>query len=297
MVAPVAADAAVATSAGRGSGAAGIIWHVVFGSAIVLSIAWIAPFFFQPGHLFIDAHIYFGATSTWLAGGNPWTYGYSGIPFAGIPPTLLLNLPLIPFGEPFAVTFWVSANTLSIAFLIRRFRLPMWTLALLPVVEGWLGASPDLTLAALIVAGGGWIAALTKPYSAPVLVADRRWRQIVAAVLVGIATIPFLPWITFFESRDTVVRTFADHAQNPVSATGLPVLMVATAIALASLGWRRGWTLFTPALLAQQPHYLLFSIQAVRWSRVLALAMTIPFAHTMAVGVIAYAIVARRSRV
>ena len=272
-----------------------VIWRVILGVAIVISTYWIAGFYLWPdaGNLFLDAHIYYQATATWLDGGNPWTTTYRGVPFAGIPPTLLLNVPLVPFGEQIAVAIWAVANTLAVIFIISRLRLPAWTLFLLPIVEGWLGASPDLALAALLLAGGGWIAALTKPYSAPVLVADRRWRQIAVAVVVGVITIPFLPWGLFYESRDLIAQTFARFAGYPLSASGNMVLLGLVALALISLGWRRGFILFTPGLVAQQPHYIVFSMEAVRWSRLLALAFTVPLPHAAAVGIVLYAVIDR----
>ena len=268
-----------------------VIWRVILGVAVVVSSYWIAGFYLWPdaGNLFLDAHIYFQATAAWLDGGNPWTTTYRGIPFAGIPPTLLLNLPLVPFGEQIAVPVWVMANTLAVIFVVRRLRLPFWTVFLLPIVEGWLGASPDLALAAVLLAGGGWIAALTKPYSAPVLVADRVWRQLIVAVLVGVITIPLLPWAMFYESRDAIAQTFERFAGYPPSGSGNVVLLAVVALALISLGWRRGFILLTPGLVAQQPHYIVFSLEAVRWSRLLALAFTIPMPHAAAVGIVIYA--------
>ena len=275
-----------------------VVWPVVLGVAIVLSTFWIGGFYFSEdaGNLFLDAHIYFRATDAWVDGGNAWTVDYRGVPFGGWPPTLLLNLPLVPLGESPAVAFWVAANTLSIVYLIRRLNLPIWTALLQPVVEGWLSASPDLALAGLMVAGGGWLAAVAKPYSGPMLIAHRRWRQVAVAGVVLAVTVPALPWYTFIESRDLIARAFADFAGRPVSAAGNPALMVAVGVALVSVGWRRGFTLLTPGLIAQQPHYMVFALESVRWSRVLALAMTVPLPHSAAVGVIAYAVLVQVRR-
>jgi len=272
-----------------------VAWRVVFGIALVLSAFWIIGFYVEDGakYLFVDAHVYFRATQAWLDGSNPWTATYLGVPFAGIPPTLLLNVVFIPFGESVAVAFWAVANTASMILLIRRLGLPLWVIVLQPVLEGWLSGSPDLALAGAIVLGAGWIAALTKPYSAPVLIADRRWLQLGAAVAVGIITIPLLPWFVLYESRAIVAESFAQFAGNPVSAAGSPVLIVAVLVALVSLGWRRGWALFTPGVLAQQPHYIVFSLETVVSSRILSLAMTIPITHVAAIGVIVYALVER----
>jgi hypothetical protein len=260
---------------------------------IVVSAYWIGGFYLWPDaeNLFLDAHIYFRATEAWLDGANPWTVTYRGVPFAGLPPTLLLNVPLVPFGERLAIVFWVASNTAGIALVVWRLRLPAWTLLLLPVVEGWLAGSPDLALAGILVLGGGWLAAMTKPYSVPALVAGRRWQQLGIAVALGLLTAPFLPWVLFYESREIVLESFTRFAGNPVSAYGNPTLMIVVVVALLWLGWRRGLILSIPGLLAQQPHYLVFTLESVTWSRILALAMTTPVPGAAAVGVVIYAAV------
>ncbi len=267
-----------------------VIWRVLLGIALVLSALWILPFYMDPDHIFVDAHIYYRATAAWVAGGNPWVTTYSGIPFAGIPPTLLLNLPLLLIGEEAAVAVWAVANSLSVVFLVRRLRLPTWTILMLPVLEGWLGAGPDLTLAALAVAGGGWVAVLTKPYSAPAIIAAGRWRQVVLAGAIGVASLPFLPWLMFYESREIVMETFRRFAGHPVSASGNVALMLVVFAALVSVGWRKGLALLTPGVLAQQPHYLVFSLSTITRSKILTLAAASPFLHAAAIGVVIFAV-------
>jgi hypothetical protein len=198
---------------------------------------------------------------------------------------------LLPFGEDVAVASWVVANTAAVAYIIRRFGLPLWVLLLQPVVEGWLSASPDLALAGVVLLGGGWLAALTKPYSAPALIAERQWRQVAAAVTLLLVSFPFLPWIGFYESRDVIAGSFEQFARYPVSAAGSPVLIALVTVSLVSLGWRRGWSLLTPGLLAQQPHYNVFFLRTIVRSRILALAMTLPLPHAAAIGVVTYAAV------
>ncbi len=214
-----------------------------------------ARWYFVPttANLWIDAHIYYRATEAWLAGTNPWAVTFNGIPFAAPPPALLLNLPLQILGEELAVWVWAVVNTLSVAYLLRRFRLPIWYVVFLPIAEGWMGATPDLTLAALVFLGGGWFAALMKPYSIPAILAASRRKAVVVAFGLGVVTIPLLPWSEFFASRALIQRAFEDYTQM-VSAFGDPVLMVVTAVGLVSLGWKRGLGLMTPGLLAQQPH-------------------------------------------
>jgi hypothetical protein len=267
-------------------------------AACVMGTLRISPFFLLPdtGNLWIDAHIYYRATEAWLAGANPWAAGWGGIPFAGPPPALLLNLPFQPFGEPVAVLFWAVTNTLSVMYLIRRFRLPFWFLLFLPISEAWLAASPDLTLAAGVLVGMGWLAALTKPYAVPALLAAGRWRGIALAIVLGIATIPLLPWTEFIHSRAAVEDAFARYTVI-VSAFGAPILMLVTLTALVSLGARRGLGLTTPGLLAQQPHYSLFSLEYIGTSPILVIALALPVEHLASIGVIGYAVWIHRASV
>lgn len=254
----------------------------------------LAHWYYQkPDRLWIDAHIYYRATHEWLSGGNPWTASWQGVPFAAPPPALLLNLPLQLLGEEAAVAFWVVANSVAAVMLFRRFKLPVWFVLFMPISEGFLGATPDITLAALVLLGGGWIAALAKPYSIPAMIAARRWWALAGAFVVALATMPLLPWSQFIASRDAISAAFLDHTVV-VSAWGVPLLMVATSVALFSLGWRRGLGLTTPGLLAQQPHYLLFSLEHIRSSRLLIVTLTLPIPHLAALGIIGYALWERR---
>jgi hypothetical protein len=256
----------------------------------VISCAGLAALYgSSPDTIWPDAHIYFRATAAWVAGTNPWEAQFNGINFGAPPPALLLNLPLLPFGENAAIAVWAGGGFAAILFLLRRFKLPWWWVFFYPIAEGWTGSSPDLVLAALVYVNAGAIAALVKPYSIPALLSERRWRAIAVGALVGLVTIPLLPWALFFESRDLVAETFNMWA-FPNSAWGEPLLMVGAAIALVLLRWERGLGLLTPAILAQQPHYAVFSLAVISRSWILAAFITMPIAGAAAIGVMIYAL-------
>lgn len=242
-----------------------------------------------PETIWPDAHIYYRATEAWIAGGNPWTASFNGISYAAPPPALLLNLPLLPFGENAAVAVWAGGGFAAVLLLLRRFRLPVWWVFFYPIAEGWTGSSPDLVLAALVYVGGGCLAALVKPYSVPALLSERRWRAVAVGAALAIVTIPLLPWGQFLASRDLIETTFGEWS-FPNSAWGQPLLMVGAGIALVLLRWERGLALLTPAILAQQPHYAVFSLHAISRSRLLAAFITMPIAGAAAFGVIFYAL-------
>lgn len=129
----------------------------------------------------LDSQLYFRATAAWLNGEDPWaTKTPSGIPFAGPPTALLLNLPLIPFGVGVAAPFWAVAGLAGWLVTVRRLHLgPLWIL-FLPFLEGWFAGSPDPALMGLVVVGGGAIAAAAKPYSVPAMIADRTLPRVAA---------------------------------------------------------------------------------------------------------------------
>jgi hypothetical protein len=231
----------------------------------------------QLDDMFLDATLYYRATEAWVAGGNPWAVQLpSGVPFAGPPTTLLLNLPLQPFGEWIARPFWAVAGLAGWLFAMRRLRLAPWWILFPPFVEGWLAGSPDPTLFGLVVAGGGAIAALAKPYSIPTLIADGRWRVLAFAGVIGLITIPLLPWGLFFSQLDAVRDAFASYSRN-VSTWGDPVAMAVVAVALVSLGPVLGLRLLVPGLWpGAQLHYLVFSTQAGADSAFLAVALSAP---------------------
>ena len=262
-------------------------------AAGVLSLNVFAAYFATyPDRLFGDARLYYEATAAWLSGGNPWvTRSAEGIVFAGPPTTLLLNLPLQPFGAEVARVFWAVAGLLGWLCVMRRLRLAPWFLLFPPFLEGYLAGSPDSVLAGLAVLGGGALAAMSKPYSVPALMADRQWRALGVAAVAVVVTLPFLPWGLFLTQLGAVQEAFATQSRNVSAAGNLP-LMVAAALALVSLGPRLGLRLAVPALWpGAQLHYSMFSSKAAAASAFLALALSVPgFA---AIGIVMYAIFVR----
>jgi hypothetical protein len=144
-------------------------------------------------------------------------------------------------------------------------------------------------LAALVLIGAGGIAGLTKPYSIPAQLGEDRWRSVAIAAVAVVVSFPFLPWSQFFAARPVIEETFRDWG-NPVSALGQPLLMAIVIVALVSLGRRRGLGLTTPALLAQQPHYAVFSLAYIPVSRILIVGLTTSVPSIYAVTVIVYAL-------
>lgn len=247
----------------------------------------------QIGYTFGDGALYYRATQAWLSGGDPWAATYRGIRFAGYPPSLLLSVPLQPFGEVAAIAFWTIAGGISVLYAVRKYRLPLWWVLFPPAVEGWLGGSPDIALFGLLLVGGGAVTALVKPYAIPAMIGEWRWRAATIALILGLVTIPFLPWSRFFGELSTINATLVGQTYGG-TAWGNLLGMVIVTIALVSLGPRLGSGLVTPTLWpSAQLHYSVFSMGYARDSAILALALAVPVPGFAAAGVIVYAIFAR----
>jgi hypothetical protein len=239
-----------------------------------------------------DARLYFDATSTWISGGDPWQVrSFVGNFFAGPPPCLLLNLPLLPLGRTFAVYFWTLADVAAILGAIRYYRLPWWWVIYPPFLEATLVGSANLALLGLILLGGGGIAALTKPFAIPGMLGENRWRGVVAAGLLGLVTLPLLPWQMFLGEFGTINANLAAQSPNP---DGQPlVFMACVTLALLALG-RTGLLMATPALWPHaQIHYAVYSLEAIRRSRILAISTSLALAP-YGVLLVAYVAVAKR---
>jgi hypothetical protein len=275
-----------------------VLWasRGLYAIAVLITVVPLAVWYAgDPSRFFGDAALYWEATAAWLRGGDPWAItGEGGLRFAGIPPTLLLNLPLQPLGPDVARVVWGVGDLVAWAFVLRRTRASVWLILFPPYWEAWFPGNPDPVLLAFILLGAGAIAALTKPYSIPAMLGDGRWRAVLLGAGALVATVPLLPWGLYLDALPRVSDALESQAHH-TSAFGDWPLFVAAALALLSLGRRRGLELAVPALWpAAQLHYSLFSFEAARSSAVLALVLAVP--KFAAPGVIVYAVVIHAAR-
>lgn len=241
----------------------------------------------RPEALFQDSGLYYRATEAWVHGGDPWLVRNDvGTLFAAPPPALLINLPLLPFGERAASFFWPIAGILGMVLAIRHYRLPWWWLAFPPLAEGFLAGSPDVALLALMVLGGGSVTALVKPYAIPGMLAEARWRAILGAIGLGLVTLPVLPWEKFLADWPWISEVLkAQELSGPLPGPIAFVVLMAT----LSLG-RLGVGAATPALWPNtQPHYGLFSLQSARSSPLIAVALCFPGPVAISIALLALA--------
>ena len=262
---------------------------VVFGLDLVLRLYLAIT---HPSKMLGDASVYYRATEAWIHGGDPWlAHTDFDMTFAAPPPALLLNLPLIPFGETAAMVFWPIAGLAGAILALRHYALPWWWLAFPPFVEAMTAGSPDLALLGALVLGGGALTAIAKPYAIPAMLGEARWRALLAAVAVGIGTAPILPWARFISDWPQISQALTTQS---IGIQLSPVMELVVLVALVSLG-RLGVLMATPALWPKaQMHYAMFSLEAARSSRILTLAMSFP--ATAFIGVLVVATISQVKR-
>ena len=274
------------------------IWDVLLILAFVPGAAtYLFYVLIMPSGMGVHANIYARAAGAWLAGGDPWLIGPELAVFAG-PPTMLL--PFVPFAalpDPVNTAIWVIADLAIAVWVLRRLGMPAYWLAFPPLFFAIiLGHIEVLVLAAMVVrtplAG---LAAAIKPYAAIPMLAERRWSALAVAAIAVAVTFPFLPWPRFFQDLPLIAANLARQDTGD-SVFGQPLLMLAGAAALLSLGPKRALWLAVPVLWPHaQGMYKTMTIPAL--TPVVALFWALPFQGATVLGVIAYAVLVQVGRV
>lgn len=264
-------------------------WGVVIITCALVSAGYVAILVAHPDSFGNDAIIYFRATGAWLAGADPWSAARDGTTFGGIPPTLLLSLPLQPFGEEAARWFWPLSGAVAMMAALRAWRLhPIWLLWP-PFLEGTIRGGVDATLIGATLVGAGALAALTKPYAIPAMLWERRRTAVGSALVAGVVLLVALPW-PYFVQRWPAIETVISAQSSNLSAWGDPLAMAA--VGLAAVAIRRDiLPLLTPGLWPHsQMHYALWSLRFAATNPILALGLALPFRGAPVVAIALYAV-------
>ena len=226
------------------------------------------------------------AAAAWQAGEDPWLTGPPAAIFAGPPPMLL---PFVPFvGLPYDLTrlIWVVGSLILAVWSLRRLRLPGYWLVFPPMFQAIMLGHPEVLVLWLLIVGGplSGLGGLIKPYAGFALLAERRWSAIVIAGIVLVLTAPLLPWQYFISDLSKITANLGAQSHGD-SVFGSPILMAVAAIALLSLGLRRGLWLAAPLLWpSAQPIYKVTTVP--RLSPVLAIAWSIPIPGATLIGLV-----------
>ncbi len=218
----------------------------------------------MPNEIFPDSRLYLRGTSAWLHGEDPWAVHMGTLHFAAAPPSLL---PMVPFALlPENVAVWVLAILALVAsfWTLRKLNLPMWWILWPPLVDNLWNGNPQLFLVPLLLGPAAWLAPIVKAYAVVPLVIQFRVRTIAATVLVGLVTLPLLPWRDFITHLSTTASVLSEQSQGGMSAWFFPVLVPFAAVALVVMGRQRASWWFVPALWpATQWYYSLMALPAL----------------------------------
>lgn len=197
------------------------LWQLGFGQ-LGLELAWLGR----------DFRIYREAAGAVLAETDPWaayaTWNGTDWHFGAPPIAAQLFIPfaLLPEGLGFAV-YLVGGVTLTLLAL-RQLRLPAWWILFPPMMEGIGAGNPHVFAFALLVLGGSTLAGVAgraiavglKIYAIVPIVAERRWRAVLATALLfglSIAAAPEL-WASYAANFGEISTRLNDEAVGGVSA-------------------------------------------------------------------------------
>jgi hypothetical protein len=235
-----------------------------------------------------DCRLYVAASRAWLEGTNPWEVTYRGLYYAAPPPSLLPLAPFTILPTPFD---WMAVGVLVVAatiLTIRMLRLPWWWLLFPPVVQGVLSGNVQMLLIPLILAGGGWLAALLKIYALVPLAFLGKWRQVGLALLIILVTIPILPWTTYLANLSVINERLDAQTGYGLTFQQSALLFLPALVGFAAIGREKSAWLAVPALWPSQQWYYSSLALPVRSALVGAL-IAVPMVGSGALAMFAYA--------
>jgi hypothetical protein len=247
-----------------------------------------------------DAIVHTHAAQALVAGTDPWAVELFGISFAAPPPSLLPYLPFAWLPDVLIAAAWIAIGAASSIYAVRRIGLAWWWLLFPPLVLGVLAGSTAPLVLALLVRGGAVAdaaAILARTYAAlPVLILGR-WRGLVIAAAVVVATLPFLGWSQFIAALPSITSTLSIQSNGGLSATVEPILFVVAAGALILLGRRRAAWLVVPGLWPDtQLYYTSIALPVIGEMPIVALALASPASPGLIAASLAAQAIAERLR-
>ncbi len=228
-----------------------IRWRFV--GSVALASWFITLSVMRLGHLatadpFSDSTLYLRGTAAWLRGDDPWSVHMTTLYYAAAPPSLLPMVPfaILPEGLGLAVLFVLS---LAASFwTLRRLGLPWWWITWPPLVDNLWNGNPQLFLVPLLLGPVAWFAPIVKAYAIVPLLIQFRFRALALTAILGLVTLPLLPWGLFLSRLAETSTLLSEQSQGGMSAWVFPVLVPFAAIALIAMGRERASWWAIPAL-------------------------------------------------
>jgi hypothetical protein len=241
-----------------------------------------------------NVQTYHAAAQVWLDGGDPWGSAYAttfGPQILIAPPTSLAPYLLtawLPVGA--ATWVWVVVGAVAAFLAVRALHLAVWWTLFPPLIFDVFWGSIDPILLLFLVAGPRWFAGFCKVTFIPAIVAERAWRDLLILGTLLALSLAVMPWGTFLRHLPDFVEPTIAQTNGGTSAASFPLLALATAVALAVLGWRRGWYLLVPALWPlNAAGYSIVSMPVLGPLPLIAAAIAIPIPCVGPVAIIAAA--------
>jgi hypothetical protein len=211
-----------------------------------------------------DIRLYLAGTREWLAGGDPWSVHFGTFHFAAAPPSLLPMVPFALMPEPLAIALLTVLAVVASFWMLRKLGLPWWWIAFPPLVDNLWNGNPQLFLVPLLLGPAAWLAPIVKAYAVAPLIIQFRVRTLAITALVGLITLPILPWAEFIAHLSTTTGFLSEQSQGGMSAWFIPILVPFCAVALVVMGRQRASWWFVPALWpSTQWYYSLMAFPAL----------------------------------
>ena len=213
---------------------------------------------------FSDSTLYLRGTSAWLRGEDPWSVHMSTLYYAAAPPSLLPMVPFAVLPESLGLAALFALSVAASFWTLRRLGLPWWWITWPPLVDNLWNGNPQLFLVPLLLGPVAWLAPIVKAYAVVPLVIQLRFRAVLITALIGIITIPLLPWGLFLSRLAETSTLLSEQSQGGMSAWFFPVLVPFAAIALIAMGRERASWWAIPALWpSTQWYYSLMAMPAI----------------------------------
>ena len=239
-------------------------------------------------YLFFDARLYLEATRVWLAGGDPWNVQIAGNYFAAPPPTLLAFAPFTVLPADTAVALIALAVIGGAVATIRLLHLRWWWLLFPPLVQCVLSGNVQSLIVPLILVPAGGLAVILKIYAGLPLAILGRWRALVAAAVIMLATVPVLPWTTYINEFALISQRLADQSKLTLPMGFLLLVSPLVLLSLLVVGRERAAWLVVPAIWpSQQFYYGTIALPARSKIALALIALPVPGNGLLALGALA----------